>query len=82
MVEIKKWKAWAQDKKDNKFLFLCPLHLPLVQRKVDAVGNVMQKSAKCDFPECKRKATSEYFPNLIKLLKKRSGTYVSALRSS
>jgi len=69
------------------FWFLCKKHLTGVyDKKTDLKGRMFHqdKGTKCDYPwpsRCKLKATNEYFPYLVSILKKqKKGKKVPMLR--
>lgn len=72
------FKALADFKKfvyspgEGHFFFLCEMHRNLLERKQDASTETQTKKLPiCDWPECSLKATYEFFPNLMTVLKRR-----------
>lgn len=63
------WKSWVYDLKESHFFFLCPLHVIFLVREGLDVSSPTRSKHKCDYPGCLKKATLEFFPNLVTSLK-------------
>ena len=64
------WKSWVYDSKEDHFFFLCPLHIIfLIREGIDLEGQV-HGNYTCAYPGCLKKATNEFYPNLITAIKK------------
>lgn len=67
------WKRWLYKKHDSKFLFMCSFHADELRRPQDADGGMFEedltKFIKCDVPLCGRRASREFFPNLVTVVK-------------
>jgi hypothetical protein len=67
-MDIKAWKQWVYSKKESHFFCFCDIHRDCLKRRQDGIGSCRCKR-KCDYPQCKLKATSELFPNLVTICK-------------
>lgn len=70
---IEDFKAFVYEPSEGHFFFFCDIHRNLLERKHDAVGDLMlpKKPPVCDWPTCKLRASCEFFPNLVTVLKRR-----------
>lgn len=66
---IEDFKKFVYESGEGHFFFFCDIHRGLLERAVDGAGPTAEDES-CDWPTCKLKATTEFFPNLVTALKK------------
>lgn len=67
---IKEFKEFVYEPGEGHFFLLCEMHRNVLERKQDASTEAQQQGF-CDYPKCSLKATYEFFPNLVTVLKRR-----------
>lgn len=66
------FKKFLYEPGEGHFFFFCETHRNILERKQDAAGSIMvETKPTCDYPGCQVKATCEFFPNLVTVLKRR-----------